>query len=138
MYYNCYIWQIANGIFGTVSTSGIRTRARFKLSWLGPYVKVLNNINLFSTLKTPLTQGPLLALPKFSLLFKLEIDASGMGTRGTQNKHPIAKKYHLSCKSNKVMCEYYMPLTEVVAKFRFYLLDYKLQSSQNGLHAKEG
>jgi len=43
-------------------------------------------------LKTALTQGPVLALPDFSLLFQLETDASGMGIGVvlTQNKHPVA------------------------------------------------
>ena len=94
----------------------------------------------FNTLKTALTQGPVLALPNFSIPFHLEIDASGMGIGAvlTQGKHPIAyfsKKMSPAMQRQSAYVRELYALTEAVAKFRHYLLGHKfiLRTDQKSL-----
>ena len=84
----------------------------------------------FNALKTALTQGPVLALPYFSLPFQLETNASGMsiGAVLTQNKYPVAyfsKKMSSSLQKQSAYVRELYALTKAVAKFRHYLLGHK-------------
>lgn len=82
---------------------------------------------VFTSLKTTLTQSPILPLPNFKLSFVIDADASGIGIGAvlTQNGHPLA---YFSKKLNPKMqatstyeCELFA-ITEAVAKGRPYLL----------------
>lgn len=81
-------------------------------------------------MKITLVQNPVLALPNFSLLFQLEIDASGMGIRValTQNKHPIAyfsKSISPTMQKQSTYVRELYALTKALAKFKHYLLGHK-------------
>ena len=96
----------------------------------------------FETLKSALTQPPVLAIPDFSKAFVLETDASGIGIGAvlSQNNHPIAffsKKLTPSLhKQSAYMRELYT-ITEAIAKFRHYLLGYKflIRTDQRSLRS---
>ena len=84
----------------------------------------------FLTLKTALTQAPILALPNFKQPFILEIDASGAGIGAvlSQNSHPIAyfsKKLSNKMQKQSAYAREMHAITEAVAKFRHYLLGHK-------------
>jgi len=81
----------------------------------------------FEHLKTALVSTPVLALPDSSKPFILEIDAStvGIGVVLAQDGHPIAyfsKKLSSRLQQQSAYVRELYAITEVVAKFRYYLI----------------
>jgi len=86
----------------------------------------------FETLKSALTQAPVLAILDFSKAFVLETDASGIGIgivlSQSQNNHPVAffsKKLTHSLQKQSAYTRELYAITEAIAKFRHYLLGHK-------------
>jgi len=87
-------------------------------------------LSAFDSLKLAITQAPVLALPNFDRPFTLETDASRLGTGAvlSQDNHPIAffsKKLSPSLQRKSAYTREFYTITEVIAKFRHYLLIYK-------------
>ncbi|WVY94508.1 hypothetical protein V8G54_033596 [Vigna mungo] len=96
----------------------------------------------FDTLKAAVTQAPVLILPDFSIPFVLETDALGsaIGAILIQNKHPIAyfsKKLNPRLQRQSAYAREFFAITEVVAKFRHYLLGHKfvIRTDQRSLRS---
>ena len=84
----------------------------------------------FVTLKSALTEAPVLALPNFAKPFVLETDASGTGIGAvlSQDNHPIAyfsKKISMRMQKQSAYAREMYVITEAVSKFRHYLLGHK-------------
>lgn len=84
----------------------------------------------FHTLKTAITEAPVLALPDFSQPFILETDPSGSGVGAilSQGRHPIAyfsKKLNPRMQKQSAYVRELYAITEAMAKFRHYLLGHK-------------
>jgi len=96
----------------------------------------------FEKLKTAITQAPILALPDFSKSFVLETNASGLGIGAvlSQESHPIAyfsKKLNTGMQRESTYIRELYAITEVVAKFRHYLLGHKfiIRTDQKSLRS---
>ena len=84
----------------------------------------------FQTLKTTMSQLPVLALPDFSKPFIIETNASGIGIKAVllQENHPLAffsQAFLPSARLKSVYERELMAIVRAIQKWRHYLLDRK-------------